>query len=231
MILRKRDPARPRPFRVPAGTPWTVGLYAAYAIGVLFFRLPLGWTAALLAGGAVVFWLGRKQIIPVLGAISCVYLIYYLPPTSWLRFAAWLNFGFVLYVVYGSAHSRLTGRAVATNRADHDGITAWHGTLLGWLGVAMLLVTHALDVWIHARRAGAGATSVATVDAWLQPSAFLLVPLALVVLVLCPVVLLRARAAHAATPAVRSLATRAAALTWTLVVAAVGYGAAILLHA
>ena len=32
-------------------------------------------------------------IIPILGIISCLYLIYYLPPTSWWRFIAWLLLG------------------------------------------------------------------------------------------------------------------------------------------
>lgn len=53
-------------------------------------------------------------IMPILGGLSCLGLIYYLPPTSWLRFVAWLNVGFVIYVCYGSEHSKLT----AFNAAD-----------------------------------------------------------------------------------------------------------------
>ncbi|HEY3121613.1 MAG TPA: amino acid permease [Vicinamibacteria bacterium] len=68
-ILRYRDPARPRPFRVPLG--------------------PLA--------------------VPVLGAISCAGLAYYLPPSSWMRFVAWLVVGAVIYFFYGHRHSRLRG--------------------------------------------------------------------------------------------------------------------------
>src|SRR4030095_16994013 len=68
IVLRVKEPARQRPFRVPGGT-----------------------------------------VIPILGIVSCLYLIYYLPPTSWLRFAAWLNFGFVIYVGYGSSRNDPTG--------------------------------------------------------------------------------------------------------------------------
>jgi len=67
IILRFRDPSRPRPFRVPFG--------------------PL--------------------LVPCLGLVSCVLLIGYLPPTSWIRFVAWLATGLVIYRLYGFRHSRL----------------------------------------------------------------------------------------------------------------------------
>ncbi len=69
-ILRVKDPARPRPFRVPFGT-----------------------------------W-----VIPMLGVVSCAGLIYYLPPSSWMRFFGWLIVGGVIYALYGFWHSRLRHR-------------------------------------------------------------------------------------------------------------------------
>jgi APA family basic amino acid/polyamine antiporter len=66
-ILRYKDPARPRPFRVPFG-PW---------------------------------------LLPMLGAVSCIFLMYYLPPTSWWRFIAWLMLGLSIYLSYGYARSEL----------------------------------------------------------------------------------------------------------------------------
>ena len=44
--------------------------------------------------------------IPILGILSCLYLMYFLPSTSWFRFAAWLNLGFVIYIAYGAVQSR-----------------------------------------------------------------------------------------------------------------------------
>jgi multisubunit Na+/H+ antiporter MnhB subunit len=41
------------------------------------------------------------------GAISCVFLMYYLPPTSWWRFVAWLMIGLSIYLSYGYARSEL----------------------------------------------------------------------------------------------------------------------------
>ena len=46
-------------------------------------------------------------LLPVLGIISCLGLIYYLPPSSWWRFVGWLGVGLVVYILYGYRHSRL----------------------------------------------------------------------------------------------------------------------------
>ncbi|HEY0554279.1 MAG TPA: amino acid permease [Thermoanaerobaculia bacterium] len=52
------------------------------------FRVPLG------------AWL-----IPMLGAAFCVFLMFYLPPTSWWRFIGWLILGMSIYFSYGYTHS------------------------------------------------------------------------------------------------------------------------------
>jgi APA family basic amino acid/polyamine antiporter len=70
-ILRRKDPQRERPFRVPFG-PW---------------------------------------LLPGLGVASCLFLMYYLPPTSWWRFIGWLVLGIAVYTSYGWAHSALGVRA------------------------------------------------------------------------------------------------------------------------
>jgi len=46
-------------------------------------------------------------LLPVLGILSCLGLIYYLPPSSWWRFAGWLVVCMVVYFSYGYRHSRL----------------------------------------------------------------------------------------------------------------------------
>jgi APA family basic amino acid/polyamine antiporter len=47
--------------------------------------------------------------IPALGLGSCLLLVAYLPPASWLRFVGWLAVGLVVYASYGRRHSRLRG--------------------------------------------------------------------------------------------------------------------------
>ena len=161
IVLRVKDPDRPRPFRVPGGL-----------------------------------------IIPALGILSCLYLIYYLPPTSWLRFAAWLNFGFVIYVGYGAVHSRLTGRQHAERPAEHDARTAFTGSWLAIIGVALLVFMRGFDVWLEALKSRENMSGLSKMTAalgdvfrlapWLEISWFLIVPLALNAFVLCPIVITRA---------------------------------------
>ena len=76
-VLRHKDPARRRPFRVP--------------LGAYFF--------------------------PLLGAVSCFFLMYYLPPASWWRFIGWLVLGMSIYTAYGytrSAVGQKIGRPART---------------------------------------------------------------------------------------------------------------------
>ncbi|HYH85623.1 MAG TPA: amino acid permease, partial [Pyrinomonadaceae bacterium] len=66
-ILRMKDPARHRPFRVPLG-PW---------------------------------------VLPLLGVLSCIFLMYYLPGGSWWRFIGWLALGLSIYLSYGYTRSAI----------------------------------------------------------------------------------------------------------------------------
>ncbi|MGZ8797289.1 MAG: amino acid permease [Thermoanaerobaculia bacterium] len=52
---------------------------------------------------------GPWWFLPVIGALSCVYLARYLPSESWWRFGGWLAVGMVVYFSYGYRHSRLRG--------------------------------------------------------------------------------------------------------------------------
>ncbi|HEY8186862.1 MAG TPA: amino acid permease [Pyrinomonadaceae bacterium] len=65
MVLRRKDPLRLRPFRVPLG----------------------------------------PYLLPSLGAISCAFLIYYLPEGSYWRFVGWLMLGLAIYLSYGYTRS------------------------------------------------------------------------------------------------------------------------------
>src|SRR5215471_1738551 len=153
IVLKVKDPDRPRPFRVPSGTKWTALLYAGFAIGVLLFpvsMMPVFTKVIVLVVALGVFVVSRNHIFAVLGVLSCLYLIYYLPPTSWLRFTAWLNFGFVIYFGYGSVNSRLTGRQHSESPAEHDAQTSYIGAWLALIGTAVLFLMHAVTLWLTA---------------------------------------------------------------------------------
>jgi len=100
IILRIREPERPRPFRVPFGD-----------------------------------WL-----MPVLGAISCVGLMYYLPPASWWRFVGWLLLGLSVYFGYGYSRSTIGQAAGRSPRTPATLIAAALGFML--LAAASFILPH-----------------------------------------------------------------------------------------
>jgi hypothetical protein len=200
IILRKKQPDLPRPFKAPGGWMWSMGLYAVSAVVVLL--LPWTWPVKLvvLALGFLLFAAIRNLLFPMLGIVSCLYLIYFLPPTSWLRFAAWLNMGFAIYATYGIKHSRLTGRT-PENTVAHDAYAAVVGAVLTLVGTALLLFMRALDLLMIAFKKPEALTGfhhftaalreTFHITSWLEVSWFMLVPMALNAFILCPVVIKR----------------------------------------
>jgi APA family basic amino acid/polyamine antiporter len=172
-------------------------------------------------------------IIPVLGIISCLYLIYFLPPTSWLRFAAWLNLGFVIYVGYGSVKSRLTGRELAANPAEHDAKTAYSGAWLGVAGTLLLIFMRWFDLWLLANkdtnRTGSALSASLNANSWLETSYFMIVPLALNALVLCPIVIKRALNAKNKAPEAGN-PTASLAIASVLAIVTIIYLVAVYIH-
>jgi len=205
IVLRIKDPTRPRPFRVPSGWRWATVLYISVALALSFSPLSGTMIVLLLVLAAVLFALCRNHIFPVLGIISCVYLIYYLPPTSWLRFAAWLNCGLVIYALYGAENSRLTGKHQSNNPAAHALQNACTSAWLALIGTTALFLTRGVDLWIEALRKISGqlpgdttmTKAIATLGTVLQPTSwfelswFLLLPLTLTSCVLCPILIRR----------------------------------------
>jgi len=66
LVLRRKHPEMPRPFRTPA-----------------------------------------VNVVCPLGAIGCLYLIFGLPPDTWVRLIVWTIIGFAIYFGYGFRNSRL----------------------------------------------------------------------------------------------------------------------------
>jgi amino acid transporter len=54
---------------------------------------------------AVLAFVKKLSLIPVLGLVSCFYLMAELEYQSWIRFLAWLVIGLVIYFSYGYKHS------------------------------------------------------------------------------------------------------------------------------
>lgn len=56
-------------------------------------------------------------VFPVLGILSCAYLMLSLPVLTWVRFLLWLDLGMIIYWVYGRTHSPLV------NQKEHNART------------------------------------------------------------------------------------------------------------
>lgn len=54
------------------------------------------------------------SLIPILGLISCFYMMAQIPAKSWLGFSIWLAIGLVIYFGYGVKHSKLRYRRPAS---------------------------------------------------------------------------------------------------------------------
>ncbi|MFT3902020.1 MAG: amino acid permease [Niabella sp.] len=46
-------------------------------------------------------------LVPILGVITCLYMMVYLPPDTWIRLVIWMLIGFDIYLMYGVAKSKL----------------------------------------------------------------------------------------------------------------------------
>lgn len=76
-------------------------------------KLPFFLFLVLAAALAVLTFVKRLSLIPVLGLASCFYLMTELGYTNWLRFLIWLVIGLVIYFTYSFRHSRMGRRAEA----------------------------------------------------------------------------------------------------------------------
>ncbi|MGE5315352.1 MAG: amino acid permease [Acidobacteriota bacterium] len=70
-------------------------------------QIPL-WLFFIVTGVITVLcWTKKLSLIPVLGLISCFYLMSELGFTNWMRFLVWLAVGLVIYFTYSRRHSHL----------------------------------------------------------------------------------------------------------------------------
>lgn len=62
--------------------------------------------AAVILMTVLSFW-KKLSVIPVLGMLSCLYLMTELGITNWQRFFVWMIIGFAIYFAYGFQHSKM----------------------------------------------------------------------------------------------------------------------------
>lgn len=57
----------------------------------------------------ILTFIRKYSLIPVLGMLSCSYLLVEIPAISWLWFFAWMGIGLTIYFLYGYRKSKLAG--------------------------------------------------------------------------------------------------------------------------
>lgn len=111
------------------GTPWLITVIVAVAVAALAGFVPLSSLSELVSIGTLfafvvvcvgVLILRRTRpdlprafrtpwvpVVPILGVLSCAWLMINLPLETWLRFLVWMAVGIGIYLTYGRRHSRL----------------------------------------------------------------------------------------------------------------------------
>jgi APA family basic amino acid/polyamine antiporter len=88
-------------------------------------------------------------VIPVLGVLSCLYLMVSLSVMTWVRFLGWLDIGMVIYWSYGRTHSPLADRAEAARRTSTENMANFlkmAGYMLLFNGFSITLLAF-LTIW------------------------------------------------------------------------------------
>ncbi|MDI1243043.1 MAG: amino acid permease [bacterium] len=79
-------------------------------LGAFSHKIPM--ILFLIVAAALLFFSLTKKLslIPILGLLSCLYLMTELGITNWLRFGLWLLAGLVIYALYGYRNSKLNSQ-------------------------------------------------------------------------------------------------------------------------
>lgn len=131
VLLLPKNEAAPGKFRIPyINSRWIVPVM--FIAGLIFFwknildlfaaqnqheLFPYFLFIILSATLTVMAFIKKLSLIPVLGLLSCFYLMTELGYTNWLRFLVWLVIGLVIYFTYGYKNSKLGREAVGVDTA------------------------------------------------------------------------------------------------------------------
>ncbi len=121
LVLQKSKKRPESKFRVPfVNGKYIVPALFVLAVAIVAYVNPAHFNALFTPEGVpmIIFWVVALiiailsfvhsfSLLPVLGLISCFYLMAQESHTNWLRFVIWLVIGLVIYFLYGRKHSHL----------------------------------------------------------------------------------------------------------------------------
>ena len=105
----------------------------------------------LIVAGTLLFLSLTKKLslIPVLGLLSCLYLMTELGVSNWTRFAVWLLFGFAIYFGYSYSRSNLTGNGLEDKKTNSFLAIASIGFLVSGFGLGITAFSFVADLILH----------------------------------------------------------------------------------
>lgn len=84
-------------------------------------------------------------LFPILGTVSCFYLMLSLSVMTWVRFLGWLDIGMLIYWFYGRTHSTLVDKAETAARTAAESVANFlsiAGYLLLFNGFSVILLAY-----------------------------------------------------------------------------------------
>jgi amino acid transporter len=119
------------------------------AFGAFSHKVPM--IFFLIVGAALLFFsLTRKlSLIPILGLLSCLYLMTELGVSNWTRFAVWLLFGFSIYFGYSYSRSNLTEGDSMSGKTNSYLAMASIGFLVSGIGLGITAFSFVADLIMH----------------------------------------------------------------------------------
>jgi APA family basic amino acid/polyamine antiporter len=68
-------------------------------------------------------------VVPILGVLICGYMMYGLPPDTWIRLIVWMVIGLAIYFLYGMRNSRIATGEDAVSTAGAASCTRLRGPI------------------------------------------------------------------------------------------------------
>jgi APA family basic amino acid/polyamine antiporter len=82
-------------------------------------------------------------LVPILGVVTCLFMMVFLPLDTWIRLIVWMLIGFDVYLYYGVRHSALSDHA-ATTHTRSNRIVSNCGLVLVLLLVVVTFLHHSM---------------------------------------------------------------------------------------
>lgn len=83
-------------------------------------------------------------LIPILGIVTCLFMMVFLPLDTWIRLIVWMIVGFDVYLFYGIRHSALSDHQAATHQRSNR-IVARCGLVLVAILIVVAIIHHQFD--------------------------------------------------------------------------------------